>query len=141
MRGGAVSLRALGLVSALYDLALALPMLLAPTAVARMCGAPEPVPVVNAQINGVFALALAAGYLWAAREPGARRGYFWVAGVLAKGLGAIVFLADHWLRGSPGSFLLFAGADGTLALLTLVVLMRTPVSTGRTRYAAAAPRR
>ena len=136
-----MTLRVVGLVSALYDLGLALPMLLAPTAVARMFGVPEPVPVVNAQINGVFALAIAGGYLWAAREPEARRGYFWVAGVLAKGLGAVVFVTDHWLRASPGAFLLFAGADGTLALVTLVVLLRTPVSTARTQYDGAAPPR
>ena len=114
----------MALVSGLYDLALALPMLLAPVTIARLFGAPDPVPVLNAQLNGVFALALAAGYFWAARDPEARRGYFWVAGVLAKGLGAALFVCDHWLRGSPASFLLFAATDGTLATVTLVALLR-----------------
>jgi hypothetical protein len=119
-----VSLRFVAYLSAAYDFLLAAAMLLAPVAAARAFAAPDPVPVVNAQINGVFALSLAVGYLWAAEEPQARRGYFWVAGVLAKGLGAVVFLVDHWLRGSPASFLTFALTDGTLALLTFLALRR-----------------
>jgi hypothetical protein len=120
-----LSLKSLAVVSGLYDLALALPMLLAPVAIARLFGAPDPVPVLNAQLNGVFTLALALGYFWAARDTEARRGYFWVAGVLAKGLGAALFLADHWLRGSPSSFLLFAATDGTLAVVTVAALLRS----------------
>ena len=54
----AMSLRTLALVSGVYDLLLGLPMLLAAPLVARFFGAPEPVPVVNAWLNGVFALAL-----------------------------------------------------------------------------------
>ena len=112
-----MSLKALAVVSGLYDLALAVPMLLLPVTMARLFGAPDPVPVLNAQLNGVFTLALAAGYFWAARDPEARRGYFWVAGVLAKGLGAALFVADHWLRGSPTS--------AQLAVVTLVALLRS----------------
>ena len=118
-----IPLRPLALVSAAYDLALGLPLLVAPVAVARLFGAPEPQPVVNAQINGVFALALAAGYVWASRDVEARRGYLWCAGVFAKALGASVFVADHVLRGSPASFLAFAACDGTLAAVTLVALL------------------
>ncbi len=120
----AMSLKALALISAGYDLLLALPMLVAPEQTARLFGAPPPVPVLNAQLNGVFALALAAGYLWAARDVEGRRGYLWVAGVLAKGLGAGLFVADHFSHGSPASFLLFAASDGALALLTLALLTR-----------------
>jgi hypothetical protein len=121
-----VSLKVVAVASGLYDLALALPMLLAPVAVARLFGAPDPVPVLNAQLNGVFTLALAAGYFWAAGDTDGRRGYLGVAGVLAKGLGAVLFVADHWLRGSPASFLLFAATDGTLAVVTAVALLRSP---------------
>jgi hypothetical protein len=120
----AMTLKALALLSAAYDFTLALPMLLAPEETARLFGAPPPVPLLNAQLNGVFALALAAGYLWAARDLVARRGYLWVAGVLAKGLGAALFVTDHFVHGSPASFLLFAATDGTLALLTLALLVR-----------------
>jgi hypothetical protein len=119
-----MSLRALALLSGLYDLLLGLPMLLAAPQVARLFGAPEPVPVVNAWLNGVFALALALGYFWAARDVSARRGYLWAAGVFAKGLGAGVFVLDHLLNGSPPAFLLFAATDGMLAGLTLWLLLR-----------------
>jgi hypothetical protein len=80
--------------------------------------------VVNAQLNGVFTLSLAARYFWAAADVEARRGYLWIAGVLAKGLGAALFLVDHFARGSPVPFLLFAATDGTLALLTAFLLSR-----------------
>lgn len=118
-------LRVVSYLSGAYDLALALPMLLAPAATASLFGAPAPVPIVNAELNGVFTLTLAAGYFWAAQDPRGRRGYLWVAGVLAKLLGAAVFLADHFLRGSPASFLLFALTDGALGLLTLGLLLST----------------
>ncbi|HET8648011.1 MAG TPA: hypothetical protein VFO85_21120 [Vicinamibacteria bacterium] len=119
-----MSLRALALLSGLYDLLLALPMLVAPHALARLFGSLPPQPLVNAQLNGVFTLTLAAGYFWAARAPEERRGYLWIAGVLAKGLGAALFVADHLRHGSPRTFLLFAATDGTLALLTLILLLR-----------------
>ena len=117
-------LRTLALVSAVYDLLLGLSMLLAAPQAARLFGAPAPVPVVNAWLNGVFALTLAAGYFWAARDIPARRGYLWAAGVFAKGLGAAVFVLDHFMNGSPPAFLLVAAADGALALLTLGLLRR-----------------
>lgn len=119
-----MSLRTLALVSGVYDLLLGLAMLVAAPPLARLFGAEAPVPLVNAQLNGVFALALALGYFWAAGDVTARRGYLWVAGVFAKGLGAVVFVVDHLVHASPPSFLLFATTDGALALLTLVLLVR-----------------
>jgi hypothetical protein len=119
-----LSLKTLAWVSAVYDLLLAIPMVFFAETTARLFGAPLPVPVVNAQLNGVFTFSLAAGYVWAAAAPEERRGYFWIAGVLAKALGVVLFVADHFLRGSPASFLLFAVTDGTLALATLALLMR-----------------
>ena len=126
-----MNLRALALASGVYDLLIGLPMLVAPVLVARLFGAAAPVPVVNAQINGVFALALALGYFWAARAVEARRGYFWAAGVFAKGAGALVFVLDHFANGSPAAFLVFAATDGTLAALTLALLRRPGPSAGR----------
>ena len=133
-----MSLRALALVSGVYDLLLGLPMLLAAPRMALLFGAPEPVPLVNAWLNGVFTLALALGYFWTARDIPARRGYFWAAGVFAKGLGAVVFVLDHFLNGSPPAFLLFAATDGTLALLTLALLLR-PSTPSPPRGGAAPP--
>ena len=117
-------LRALAVVSAFYDLALGIPLLVAAPAVARMMGAGEPSPVINAQLNGLFTVTLALGYFWAAADVEARRGYLWIAGVVAKAAGAVLFVFDHFARGSPDSFLLFAATDGTLALVTLVMLLR-----------------
>jgi hypothetical protein len=119
------ALRTLALVSGVYDLALAVPMLLVAPQLAAAMGAPPPVPLINAQLNGVFTLSLAAGYFWAARDVPARRGYLWVAGVLAKGLGAALFVLDHFQHGSPSTFLLFAVTDGTLAVLTAILLRRS----------------
>ena len=42
---------------------------------------------------------------------------------LLKGAGALTFIVDYVLRHSPPAFLLFAVSDGTLALLTLWVLL------------------
>ncbi len=119
-----MGLKSLAIVSGLYDLALALPVLVAAPRLAELFGAPPPVPLLNAELNGLFTLTLAVGYFWAARDPEARRGYFWVAGVLAKGLGAALFVLDHFTEGSPAAFLLFAATDGALALATLVLLVR-----------------
>lgn len=124
-----MSLRTLAILSGAYDLALAVPMLLMAPTLARIFGSPPPVPLLNAQLNGVFTLTLAAGYFWAAGDAEARRGYLWVAGVLAKGLGCALFLLDHFSQGSPAAFLLFAASDGTLAALTLALLLRrTPAA-------------
>lgn len=119
-----MSLRTLAIVSGVYDLLLALPMLLAAPALARLFGAPPPVPLVNAQLNGLFTLTLAVGYFWAAADLPSRRGYLWVAGVFAKSLGALLFVVDHFVQGSPPAFLLFAATDGGLALVTLLLLVR-----------------
>jgi hypothetical protein len=119
-----MSLRALALLSAVYDFALALPLLLAAPLVARVMGVPAPEPVINAQLNGLFTLTLGVGYLWAAADAESRRGYLWIAGVLAKGLGSALFVLDHFVRHSPPAFLLFAVTDGTLAAVTLALLLR-----------------
>ena len=123
--GGSRSLRALAYVSAAYDLALGVPLLLAAPQVARLMGAPPPQPLVNAQLNGLFTLTLALGYLWAARDVDARRGYLWIAGVAAKAAGALLFVADHFRAGSPASFLLFAVTDGTRAGIPIALVLTT----------------
>jgi hypothetical protein len=118
------SLRALAVVGGVYDLALSAPMLFVPEITARLFGAPTPVPVLNAQLNGLFTLTLALGYFWCAQDVDARRGYLWVAGAFVKIAGAALFIGDHFIRGSPSSFLLFAATDGAIGLLTLVALLR-----------------
>ena len=56
-----MNLRSLATLSGLYDLGLAVTMLFFAREAARVFGAPEPVPLLNAQLNGVFTLALGAG--------------------------------------------------------------------------------
>ncbi len=121
---GFPSLRALALIGGIYDLALSIPMLVAPEFTARLFGAPPPVPVLNAQLNGLFTMTLALGYFWCAQDVDTRRGYLWVAGVFVKLVGAALFIGDHFLRGSPTSFLLFAATDGSIGLVTLYALMK-----------------
>lgn len=125
-----MSLKTLAIVSGIYDLVLGAPMLLMAPAVARAFGSPPPDPLVNAQLNGVFTLTLAAGYFWAAADVETRRGYLWAAGVMAKGLGALVFVLDHFAHGSPPSFLVFAATDGMLAVITAVLLVRRKAAPG-----------
>ena len=47
-------------------------------------------------------------------------------GPVLKGAGAALFVLDHFMRGSPDLFLLFAASDGTLAALTLWALLSHP---------------
>lgn len=121
-----MTLRVLSVVSGVYDLAIGVAMLVAARPMAALFGAPPPVPLINAELNGVFALAIGVGYFWALGDLEARRGYLWIAGVLAKTLGAAVFIFDHVSAGSPNAFLLFAATDGTLALCTAALLLRKP---------------
>jgi hypothetical protein len=112
-------------VSGLYDALVGVLMLAGRPLLAQIFGVPPPTPPIHADLNGIFLLAVAAGYLIPYRDPGSSggRAYLWVMGPLLKGGGAIAFLLDYWIRQSPQSFLLFAASDGTLALVTLWALM------------------
>jgi len=83
-----------------------------------------PTPPIHADLNGIFLLSVAAGYLIPYREPDSTSGrlYLWIMGPLLKGTGAVAFLVDYFVRHSPASFLLFAVSDGAMALLTLWAL-------------------
>ncbi len=87
-----------------------------------------PTPPIHADLNGIFLLSIAAGYLIPYRDPGSRggRAYLWVMGPLLKGVGATAFVLDYVVRQSPRSFLVFALSDGALALLTLAALVTSP---------------
>jgi hypothetical protein len=119
-------LRIIAAVSGIYDTLVGVMMLAGRPLLVQVFGVPPPVPPIHADLNGIFLLAVAAGYLIPYREPesAAGRTYMWVMGPLLKGAGAIAFVLDYALRNSPSSFLLFAVSDGTLAAITLWVLMR-----------------
>ena len=125
-------LRLIAAVSGIYDALVGAMMLLGRPLLVRLFDVPPPEPPIHADLNGVFLLAVAAGYLIPYREPRsiAGRSYLWVMGPLLKGAGAIVFLLDHIVRHSPRLFLLFAASDGALALVTLAALLSTSTATG-----------
>lgn len=108
----------------MYDALLGVGLLAGRSLLLRWFDLAAPIPAIHADLNGLFALAVAAGYVLPYRDPDRYRGYLWVMGPLLKGGGAVLFIADHVLRGSPSSFLLFALCDGALAAMTLWALLR-----------------
>jgi hypothetical protein len=112
-------------ISGLYDVLVGAFLLFKADALASIFGVALPHPRIFSDLNAVFLLAVGAGYYLPWREPERYRGYLWVMGPGLKGAGMVTFLLDYLLRGSPKSFLLFAASDGTLAVVTLVALLRT----------------
>lgn len=121
-------LRAVAAVSGIYDASIGVLMLAGRPLLSRFFDVPLPQPPIFADLNGVFLLAVAAGYLIPYRDPDRGRGYLWVMGPLLKGGGALAFILDYVVRHSPASFLLFAASDGALALVTLAALLAAPAS-------------
>jgi len=122
-------LSAVAAISGLYDFIVGALLLSAPGLLADFFGVPPASPPIFSDLNGLFLLAVGAGYYLPWREPDRYRGYMWVMGPLLKGSGAALFLLDYFYRGSPASFLLFAASDGSLALLTAYALLARDRST------------
>jgi hypothetical protein len=120
------ALRAIALVSGIYDVAVGVALAAARPLLQSIFQLPAPVPPVHADLNALFVATVGIGYWWPYRDPVRYRWYLWLMGPVLKGAGAATFVADHLLRGSPRSFLLFALCDGVLALVTLVALLREP---------------
>jgi hypothetical protein len=119
--------KAVAAVSGIYDAIVGVTMLAGRPLLASVFNVALPEPPIHADLNGIFLLAVAAGYLIPYREPESSggRAYLWVMGPLLKGAGAATFVIDHFVRGSPPAFLLFAVSDGVLAVVTLWALMTT----------------
>ncbi len=107
-----------------YDLAIGLGLLLATDRFAALFGVPVPEPRLFVTICGLLLVCVGIGYLQPMRDPERHRGYLWIFGPVLKGLGAYVFVCEHFWNGGPQSYLLFAATDGTLAVVTLVLLLR-----------------
>jgi len=122
-----LKLRLIAAVSGIYDALVGVTMILGRPFLASLFAVPLPEPPIHADLNGIFLLAVAAGYVIPYRDPGssAGRAYLWVMGPLLKGAGALAFVLDHVMRDSPRSFLLFAASDGALAVWTLWALLAT----------------
>jgi hypothetical protein len=117
--------RTIALISGIYDLSVGLTLFLFRDVLQTWFGVPAAAPPIHVDLNAVFVTAIGIGYLLPYRDPDRYRGYLWLMGPILKGAGAAAFVLDYLLRGSPASFLLFAASDGTLALVTLVGLLRT----------------
>jgi hypothetical protein len=117
--------KAVAAVSGIYDALVGVTMLAGRPLLASVFNVALPEPPIHADLNGIFLLSVAAGYLIPYREPDSTggRAYLWVMGPLLKGAGAATFVIDHFVRGSPAAFLLFAVSDGALALVTLWALL------------------
>ena len=128
MQNSDFRLRAVAAVSGLYDATVGVVMLAGRPLLVQLFGVSLPTPPIHADLNGLFLLSIAAGYLIPYRDPGSAggRAYLWIMGPLLKGAGAAAFVIDYVVRQSPRSFLIFALSDGTLALLTLAALVTSP---------------
>jgi len=111
-------------ISFAYDLAIGVALLVATDRFAALFGVPVPEPRLFVTICGLLLVCVGLGYLQPMRDPERHRAYLWIFGPVLKGLGAGVFIVEHVWNGGPASYLLFAFSDGTLALVTLVLLRR-----------------
>lgn len=111
-------------VSFAYDLVIGLALLVATDRFAALFGVPVPDPRLFVTICGLLLVCVGLGYLQPMRDPARHRAYLWIFGPVLKGLGAAVFVYEHIWNGGPQSYLLFAATDGTLALVTLVLLLK-----------------
>ena len=125
--------RTIAAVSGAYDAIVGVTMLAGRPLLSRLFAVPLPQPPIHADLNGIFLLAVAAGYLIPYRDPDSAggRAYLWTMGPLLKGAGALTFVLDYLVRHSPPAFLLFAISDGTLALVTFWALTRRRESSVR----------
>lgn len=117
-------LSSVALISGLYDIVVGALLLLAADQIAALFGFTPASPRIFSDLDGLFLIAVGAGYYLPWRDPRRYRPYMWLMGFFLKGAGAAAFLLDYTFRGSPRSFLLFAASDGLLALLTLAALLR-----------------
>jgi hypothetical protein len=117
-------IRFVAAVSGIYDGVVGVLMLTARPLFARLFDTPLAADPIHAELNGLFLLAVAAGYSIPYRDPSRGRAYLWVMGPFLKGAGALTFVLEHLFRNSP-RFLAFAACDGAFALLTLWALMTT----------------
>jgi hypothetical protein len=117
--------------SGLYDALVGASLLFFTRQMAASFGSSPPVPPIFGDLNAIFLLAVGIGYVLPYGDPVRYRGYLWVMGPFLKGAGALAFVLDYFLRGSPATFLLFAFSDGALAAITLAALLRSRPEQGR----------
>jgi hypothetical protein len=119
-------LKSIAAISLVYDVTIGVALVFLRPQLQSLFGLPAPHPPIHADLNALFVTMVGIGYLLPYRDPIRYRAYLWIFGVALKSAGAIVFLLDYAMRGSPAVFLLFAVSDGAVAALTLVALWLTP---------------
>ena len=67
---------------------------MAADSLASLFGVPPATPRIFSDLNGLFLIAVGAGYYLPWRDPARYRGYLWIMGPLLKGAGALAFLCS-----------------------------------------------
>jgi len=110
------------LAGALYDLAVAVPLLAAPELLARILGTPMPAEEIHLRFIGIFLIALAIFYLLPVIHPGRYLGNV-AAAAAARTMGAVFLIAAVAGYGQPRAYLLLGAIDlafGGVHYLSLV---------------------
>jgi hypothetical protein len=104
--------RAVAAISFFYDLSVGLALIFLRPQLQAVFAVAAPQPPIHVDLNAIFLICVGAGYLLPYRDPVRYRAYMWIFGVALKAGGAMAFMLDYVLRGSPRAFLLFAAATG-----------------------------
>jgi hypothetical protein len=124
-------LAAVAAASFIYDVTAGIALLFAPSVLPQWFAMALPEPPLFLQLNGLFLIAVGAGYVLPYRDPRRYRGYLWVFGVGLKAAGAALFLATHVQQNGPAALLLFAAGDAVMAALSLAALLLPDTASAR----------
>src|SRR5262249_3447741 len=104
------ALRAIMAAGAIYDVAFALPILIAPEPLAGLLGLPMPAQEIYLRFTAVFLFGLAVFYLMPVVHPGRYLGNV-VAAAFLRLIGGIFLVAAVLAYGQPRPFLLLGASD------------------------------
>jgi hypothetical protein len=111
-------------VAALFNLAVGLPLLIAPAAFYAALGQPPPPDILSSQTAGLLIAVFGVGYGLVARDPVANRGILWLGVIGKTPLPLIVWLNVQAGRAPMSGFVLALG-DLVFAALFLTYLLRS----------------
>ncbi|MDP1735876.1 MAG: hypothetical protein Q8L23_00390 [Caulobacter sp.] len=109
-------------VAALFNLAVGLPMLIAPAALLEGVGQPVPADLLTTQMTALLIVVFGIGYAMVARDPVANRPILWL-GILGKApIAPLIWLNGGAAALATSSFLLSLGDLAFAALFLLYLL-------------------